>query len=85
LSAITTIVFFGMSAMGQALQPSQRKLLHAKADLRNAQTGPQQVSQVNSKADTADAYVLQRKEGQDFNSERLLNPGLSAEPKARAR
>jgi hypothetical protein len=85
LFAVTTLVFFRVTAMGQALQPSQRKQLQAKGGLRDVQTVPHQVSQVNSRTDTADARVLQRKEGQNFNSERPLNPGLSAEPKVRAR
>jgi membrane fusion protein (multidrug efflux system) len=51
----------GVAAAKQALQQSQGKLLQAKADLRNAQTAPQQVSLVHSKAEAADAQVLQRK------------------------
>jgi membrane fusion protein (multidrug efflux system) len=51
----------GVAAAKQALQQSQGKLLQARADLRNAQTAPQQVSLVHSKADAADAQVLQRK------------------------
>ena len=51
----------GVAAAKQALLQSQGKLLQAKADMRNAQTAPQQVSLVHSKADAADAQVLQRK------------------------
>ena len=51
----------GVAVAQQALQQSQGKLLQAKADLRSAQTAPQQVSLVHSKADAADAQVLQRK------------------------
>lgn len=50
-----------VAAEKQALQQSQGKLLQTKADLRNAQTAPQQVSLVHSKAQAADAQVLQRK------------------------
>ena len=45
----------------QAWQQAQAKLLQAKADLRNAQTAPQQVSLINAKAQAADSEVLQRK------------------------
>jgi membrane fusion protein (multidrug efflux system) len=51
----------GVAAAKQALLQSQGKLLQARADLRNAQTAPQQVSVVHSKADAADAQALQRK------------------------
>ena len=51
----------GTAAAQQALQQSQGKLLQAKADLRNAQTAPQQVSLVHAKAEAADAEALQRK------------------------
>ena len=51
----------GVAAAKQALQQSQGKLLQAKADLRNAQTAPQQVSLVHAKAEAADAEALQRK------------------------
>jgi membrane fusion protein (multidrug efflux system) len=51
----------GVAAAKQTLQQSQGKLLQAKADLRNAQTAPQQVSLVHSRALAADAQVLQRK------------------------
>ena len=50
-----------VAAAHQALQQSQGKLLQSKADLRNAQTAPQQVSLVHAKADAADAEALQRK------------------------
>src|SRR5437016_9143928 len=45
----------------QALHQAQGKLLQAKADLRSAQTAPQQVSVVRAKADAANAQVDQRK------------------------
>lgn len=48
------------AAAEQALQQSQGKLLQAKADLRNAQTAPQQVSLTSARAKAADAQVLQR-------------------------
>jgi membrane fusion protein, multidrug efflux system len=51
----------GAAAAQQALLQSQGKLLQAKADLRNAQTAPQQVSLVHAKAEAADAEALQRK------------------------
>jgi len=45
----------------QALHQAEGKLLQAKADLRNAQTAPQQVSVARAKADAANAQVEQRK------------------------
>ena len=45
----------------QALHQAEGKLLQAKADLRSAQTAPQQVSVVRAKADAANAQVGQRK------------------------
>jgi len=45
----------------QAFHQAEGKLLQAKADLRNAQTAPQQVSVANAKADSASAQVDQRK------------------------
>jgi membrane fusion protein, multidrug efflux system len=51
----------GAAAAQQALQQAQGKLMQAKADLRNAQTAPQQVSLVHAKAEAADAEARQRK------------------------
>jgi membrane fusion protein, multidrug efflux system len=45
----------------QAVRQAQGKLLQTNDDLRSAQTAPQQVSLIRSKADAADAQVLQRK------------------------
>jgi len=45
----------------QAFHQAEGKLLQAKADLRSAQTAPQQVSVVRAKADAANAQVDQRK------------------------
>ena len=45
----------------QAFHQAEGKLLQAKADLRSAQTAPQQVSVANAKADSANALVDQRK------------------------
>jgi len=45
----------------QAVRQAQGKLLQASDDLRSAQTAPQQVSLIRSRADAADAQVLQRK------------------------
>jgi len=45
----------------QALHQAEGKLLQAKADLRSAQTAPQQVSMARAKADAAIAQVDQRK------------------------
>src|ERR1700721_2519153 len=45
----------------QAVLQAQGKLLQASDDLRSAQTAPQQVSLIRSRADAADALVLQRK------------------------
>jgi membrane fusion protein, multidrug efflux system len=50
-----------VSSAEQALQQAQGKLLQAKADLRNAQTAPQQVSLTSAKALASDSEVLQRK------------------------
>jgi membrane fusion protein, multidrug efflux system len=50
-----------VAAGEQALDQAQAKLLQAKADLRNAQTAPQQVSLISSRAKAADAQVLQSK------------------------
>jgi membrane fusion protein, multidrug efflux system len=48
-------------AAEQALRQQQGKLLQAKADLRTAQTAPQQVLLTRAKADAADAQAVQRK------------------------
>jgi membrane fusion protein (multidrug efflux system) len=45
----------------QALEQAQGKLLQSRADLRNAQTAPQQVSMSNAKAKAAESQVLERK------------------------
>jgi membrane fusion protein (multidrug efflux system) len=45
----------------QAVSQAQGKLLQARADLRSAQTGPQQVSMTRAKADAADAQARERK------------------------
>jgi membrane fusion protein (multidrug efflux system) len=45
----------------QALDQAQEKLLQSRADLRNAQTAPQQVSMSNAKAKSAESQVLERK------------------------
>jgi membrane fusion protein (multidrug efflux system) len=45
----------------QALHQAEGKLLQAKADVRSAQTAPQQVSVARTKADSASAQVDQRK------------------------
>lgn len=45
----------------QALLQAQGKLVQAKADLRSAQTAPQQISVARAKADAATAQVDQRK------------------------
>jgi membrane fusion protein (multidrug efflux system) len=45
----------------QALHQAQGKLLQSKADLRSAQTAPQQVSVARAKADAGNAQVEQRK------------------------
>lgn len=45
----------------QARHQAEGKLLQAKADLRSAQTAPQQVSVVRAKAEAANAQVEQRK------------------------
>jgi membrane fusion protein (multidrug efflux system) len=48
-------------AAEQTLRQQQGKLLQSKADLRSAQTGPQQVSLTRAKAEAADAQAIQRK------------------------
>jgi membrane fusion protein, multidrug efflux system len=51
----------GVQAAGQAVQQARGKLLQARADLRSAQTAPQQVSMTRAKADAADAQARERK------------------------
>lgn len=46
---------------GETLEQAEGKLLEARADLRNAQTAPQQVSLTRAKAQAADSQVMQRK------------------------
>ena len=48
-------------AAEQALRQQQGKHLQSKADLRSAQTAPQQVSVTRAKAEAADAEAVQRK------------------------
>src|SRR5580704_3836815 len=50
-----------VQAAEQAVRQSQGKLLQARADLRSAQTAPQQVSITRAKADAADAQARERK------------------------
>jgi membrane fusion protein (multidrug efflux system) len=50
-----------VAAAEQALEQAQGKLLQARADLRNAQTAPQQVSLSNAKAKSAESQVMERK------------------------
>jgi membrane fusion protein (multidrug efflux system) len=45
----------------QAVRQAEGKLLQTKADLRSAQTAPQQVSLIRAHADAADALVEQRR------------------------
>lgn len=45
----------------QTLEQAQGKLLQSRADLRNAQTAPQQVSMSNAKAKSAESQVMERK------------------------
>ena len=49
-----------VQAAEQAVRQSQGKLLQARADLRSAQTAPQQVSMTRAKADAADAQARER-------------------------
>src|ERR1700678_2134056 len=50
-----------VQAAEQAVHQAQGKLLQAKADLRSAQTAPQQISMTLAKADAADAQARERK------------------------
>jgi len=49
-----------VQAAEQAVRQAQGKLLQARADLRSAQTAPQQVSMTLAKADAADAQARER-------------------------
>jgi membrane fusion protein (multidrug efflux system) len=51
----------GVQAAEQAVQQARGKLLQTRADLRSAQTAPQQVSMTRAKADAADAQARERK------------------------
>jgi membrane fusion protein (multidrug efflux system) len=51
----------GVQAAEQAALQAQGKLLQATDDLRSAQTAPQQVSLIRSRADSAESQVLLRK------------------------
>src|ERR1700730_490808 len=51
----------GVQAAEEAVRQGQGKVLQASNDLRSAQTAPWQVSSIRSRADAADALVLQRK------------------------
>jgi membrane fusion protein (multidrug efflux system) len=50
-----------VQAAEQAVRQAQGKLLQARADLRSAQTAPEQVSMTIAKAHAADAQALERK------------------------
>src|SRR6202166_741656 len=50
-----------VQAAEQAVREAQGKLVQARADLRTAQTAPQQVSMTRAKADAADAQARERK------------------------
>src|SRR5271154_3513150 len=50
-----------VQAAEQAVHQAQGKLMQARADLRTAQTVPQQVSMTRAKADAADAQARERK------------------------
>jgi membrane fusion protein (multidrug efflux system) len=50
-----------VQAAEQAVHQAQGKLLQARADLRSAQTAPQQISMTLAKADAADAQARERK------------------------
>jgi membrane fusion protein (multidrug efflux system) len=51
----------GVRSAEQAVRQSEGKLLQAKADLRSAQTAPQQVSLIRSRAEADEAQVGERK------------------------
>src|ERR1700728_496492 len=48
-------------AAEQAVRQAQGKLLQARADLRSAETAPQQISMARAKADASDAQARERK------------------------
>lgn len=50
-----------VQAAEQAVHQAEGKLLQARADLRSAQTAPQQISMTLAKADAADAQARERK------------------------
>ena len=50
-----------VQAAEQAMRQAQGKLLQARADLRSAETAPQQVSMTRAKADAADAQAREHK------------------------
>jgi membrane fusion protein, multidrug efflux system len=50
-----------VQAAEQAVRQAQGKLLQARADLRSAETAPQQISMTRAKADAADARARERK------------------------
>jgi membrane fusion protein, multidrug efflux system len=50
-----------VQAAEQAMHQAQGKLLQSRADLRSAQTAPQQISMTLAKADAADAQARERK------------------------
>jgi membrane fusion protein, multidrug efflux system len=58
--AVVTSAQAGVQAAEQAVRQSEGKLVQAKADLRTAQTAPQQVSLTVARANAADAQVQQR-------------------------
>jgi len=51
----------GVQAAEETVRQAQGKILQASDDLHSAQTAPWQVSLIRSRADAADAQVLQRK------------------------
>jgi membrane fusion protein (multidrug efflux system) len=51
----------GVQVAEQAVQQARGKLLQARADLRTAQTAPQQVSMTRAQSDAADAQARERK------------------------
>jgi membrane fusion protein, multidrug efflux system len=57
------VVSAGASVLAaeQAVRQAKGKLFQARADLRSAQTGPQQVSMTRAKAEAADAQARERK------------------------
>ena len=51
----------GVAAAQQQIKAAQSKVAQAQADLRSAETGPQQVSAIRSRAQSAEALVEQKK------------------------